>query len=105
LWRAKQVEYALLRSILGSFVDFDRVTHDALDFALAALRLRTDDAQREGLLNAWRGMPLYPDATPALRELNAAGVPLGLLSNGSEASLRRLLDNVGAADLFSHIFS
>src|SRR5690606_11140253 len=43
--------------------------------------------------------------TPALSELNADGVPLGLLSNGSEASLRRLLDNVGAADLFSHIFS
>jgi 2-haloacid dehalogenase len=30
LWRAKQLEYTWLRSLMGHYEDFDRVTSDAL---------------------------------------------------------------------------
>jgi 2-haloacid dehalogenase len=46
LWRAKQLEYSWLRSLMGRHADFWQVTGDALDFTLETLglgRLRLRD--------------------------------------------------------------
>src|SRR5579884_3646297 len=46
LWRAKQLEYTFLRSPMGRYVDFWRVTADALDYTVAHLRLAVAPAAR-----------------------------------------------------------
>ncbi len=35
LWRAKQLEYSWVRSLIGRYRDFQALTEEALDFALA----------------------------------------------------------------------
>ena len=37
-WRSKQLQYSWLRSLHGRYVNFDQVTADALDYALASLQ-------------------------------------------------------------------
>lgn len=105
LWRAKQVEYALVRTITNEFIDFDSITADALDFALAASHLRADAEQRRALMDSWKRLPLYPGTAPCLRRLSDEGVPIAILSNGSEASVRALLDHAGLADVVNEVFS
>ena len=39
LWRAKQLQYTWLRSLAGHHVDFWQLTGEALDFAMASLKL------------------------------------------------------------------
>ncbi|GIT72828.1 MAG: hypothetical protein Ct9H300mP28_26420 [Pseudomonadota bacterium] len=34
MWRTKQLEYTWLRSLMQRYVDFWKVTQDALDYAL-----------------------------------------------------------------------
>jgi len=48
LWRTKQLQYTWLRSLAGRHVDFWQVTGDALDFAMASVKLE-DAALRERL--------------------------------------------------------
>ena len=51
-WRVKQLQYTWLRSLMGRHIDFWRLTGDALDWAMASLRLQ-DPALRERLMQLY----------------------------------------------------
>lgn len=92
LWRTKQLQYTWLRSLQGRYADFWQVTCDALDFALAALRIE-DPALRTRLLDLYRRIDAYPDARGTLERLRARGRSTAILSNGT----RRMLDEAAAS--------
>ncbi len=103
-WRRKQLEYTWLRAITGHHAPFDAVTADALDWAMAAQGMDNADLRRR-LLDLFDRLPLFPEATPALNALRAAGVPMAILSNGTPAMLDRLLANAGISPLFDAVLS
>src|SRR3954452_20713209 len=73
LWRAKQLEYAFLRTMLDRYADFGQITSDALDYASTALRVELDPHKRRDLMRAWLALPPFPDVPAALKRLHAAG--------------------------------
>jgi 2-haloacid dehalogenase len=94
-WRAKQLEYTWLRSLMGRHADFWQVTGEALDYSLAAQGIE-DDALRTRLLDCYRTLDAYPDARDSLARLRSAGLKTAILSNGAPA----MLDSaVASADL------
>jgi len=95
LWRAKQLEYTWLRSLMRRYQDFSQVTEDALAYACAALGLALDDARRARLLGAYRELATFPEVAGALATLKAAKIRLAILSNGSPAMLRPLVAHAG----------
>lgn len=92
LWRQKQIDYTRLRTLSGRHADFAQVTADGLDFALEKLGQSLGAVERDWLLRAYETLPAHPDALPALTQLAARGIRLGVLSNGTpemlEAGLR-----------------
>src|SRR5271166_5887905 len=54
-WRAKQLEYTWLRSLMGRYADFAQVTADALDTVLAANGL-SGSPLREKLLTLYTSL-------------------------------------------------
>jgi len=105
LWRAKQLEYTWLRSLMQRYKDFSRVTEDALAHACAALGLPLDGARRSRLLAAYRELALFPDARDALAALKASNIRLAILSNGSPAMLRPLVEHAGLGGLIGTVLS
>ncbi|MDX2264218.1 MAG: haloacid dehalogenase type II [Hyphomicrobiales bacterium] len=105
LWRRKQVEYTWLRSLMGVYEPFDRVTADALDHALDAFALAGEPGLRETLLASYRRLDAQPDAEPALRALTAAGLPIAILSNGASATLKEGCAAAGFNGLIDRILS
>jgi 2-haloacid dehalogenase len=106
LWRAKQLEYTWLRSLMGRFADFWHVTGESLDYAMETLGLN-DPALRAELMQLYLQLEPYPDAAGALKRLKAAGMKTAILSNGSvtmlsagvaSARLREHLDAVVSVD-------
>jgi len=95
LWREKQIEYTFRRALMEKYENFDVCTRQALDYAAESLNLRLKDADRAALMEAYRRLPAFPDALPAIRSLRAAGFKLAAFSNGVEASLRALLGHAG----------
>ena len=93
LWRAKQLEYTWLGSLMEARGDFRRVTEQALDYALQALALDLDAKARRELVAAWLALSPYPEAGRALARL--APRPCWILSNGTRAMLDPLVDRSG----------
>jgi hypothetical protein len=57
-WRSKQLEYTWLRSLMGRYEDFSRVTQSALEWTFESLRLEADEAARRSLLDEYRRLAL-----------------------------------------------
>lgn len=102
LWRTKQLEYTWLSSLMRSpgyaRDDFSTLTARALDYAVAQLMVPLTAEQRQQLLDAYRALSPFPDATDALALL--APRPRWILSNGTLAMLEPL---VASSSLAPHI--
>lgn len=102
-WRAKQLEYTWLRSLMRHHADFARVTEDALRHACEALGLALPEAHQRRLMDAYLRLDLFPEVRDALARL--AGRPLAILSNGSPAMLEPLVARAGLAGTITHVLS
>jgi 2-haloacid dehalogenase len=107
LWRAKQLEYSWLQSLMATPAhpreDFAAVTAHALDYALAALLLPIDGAARARLLDAYLHLAPFAGARDVLRAL--APRPRVILSNGSRAMLAPLVAASGLAEELDAVLS
>jgi len=84
LWRQKQLQYTWLRGLAGRHADFWQVTGDALDFSLNTLGIDRPGL-RERLMDLYLHLGCYPEVPETLRRLQAAGMRLAILSNGTPA--------------------
>jgi 2-haloacid dehalogenase len=98
LWRAKQLQYTWLRSLMSKHADFWHVTGEALDYTLAAFK-RDDPVLRAALMEQYLALDAYADVKPALEKLRAAGKRTATLSNGSPTMLIAALNSAGIAQL------
>ena len=105
LWRQKQLEYSWLRSLSGRYKPFWDITRDALRFAAARLALPLAPGLEVRLMNQYASLSAFPENLPALRELKAAGLPLGILSNGNREMIEVSVRSAGMSGLFEHLLS
>ncbi len=103
LWRAKQLEYTWLRSLMGRYADFAAVTREALEYSCTLLELPLDAAKSAQLMSAYDHLALYPDAHAALATLSSR--KLAILSNGSPAMLGPLVKNAGLDKILTAVIS
>jgi len=103
-WRAKQLEYTFLRSLMGKYQDFWKVSEQALEFAIARFGLTINPVERKQLMEAWLRPTPYPEVTAALPRLRERH-PLAILSNGSPKMLRTGLGRAGLRSYFRWVLS
>lgn len=104
LWRAKQLEYSWLSTIMGRYRDFWQLTGDALDYALEYHGIDSPQL-RAGLLDAYLHLDPYPEVRATLTELNRSGIACAILSNGSPMMLDAAVRSAGVSDLLSLVIS
>jgi len=105
LWRTKQLQYTLLRSMMNRYEDFWQVTRDGLVYAANALRLDLDVDTRTRLMDAYLTLAAFPDVKPGLQELKAMGLRLAVLSNGEPKMLASAARRAGIAELLDAVIS
>ena len=103
LWRAKQLEYSWLRTLMGSYENFWNITEDALVFSCRTLKLSFDEEQRKQLMQVYLTLPAFPEVKLALEKLS--NLPLSILSNGTLNMLSPLVAANKMAHIFKNIFS
>jgi 2-haloacid dehalogenase len=104
VWRTKQLQYTWLRSLMARHVDFWQVTGDALDFALASVKL-DDPALRERLMELYLKLHAYPEVKDVLMQLKTDGKKLAILSNGSPRMLTAAVQSAGIDKLLDAVLS
>jgi len=102
-WRAKQLEYTWLKSLMGRYQDFERVTEAALKFACKSLKLDCPTESRKRLMQAYSRLKPYPEVKDALAALSH--LKLAILSNGSPRMLKALVKNNGMTRTFDKVIS
>lgn len=105
LWRVKQLDYAILRTVMDTYADWGQITSDALDYAATVLRIELDPASRRVLMRGWLELPAYPDVAPALARLAATDVRLLILSNGTRQMLSPLILHNGLTEHFLDVLT
>ncbi len=94
LWRTKQLEYSWTLTLAGRYEAFSTLTERALDFALARFPA-VDRALKPKLMDAYRTLDAFPDASATLRALKTRGHRTGILSNGSPDMLTAAVSTAG----------
>jgi 2-haloacid dehalogenase len=103
LWRTKQLEYTWLRSLMGRYEDFWKVTEDSLRHSCRFLGVHPGQEQVEELMQSYLKLAAFPETGQVLEKL--AGVPRAILSNGSPDMLDAVVRHNGLANQFDHILS
>ena len=93
LWRAKQLEYTWLRSLMQRYVPFSRVTREALAHACEALGLELTAERMEALMAEYNMLAPFPDVADTFERLK--GAKRAILSNGSPDMLDPLVAHSG----------
>jgi 2-haloacid dehalogenase len=105
LWRNKQIEYSLLRTLSSMYKPFWELTQDALVFSCNKLELQlTLDAQNK-LMGQYAKLQPFPENLDVLQQLRAMGLKLAILSNGNTQMLDAVVQAAGMQGLFNHILS
>ena len=104
IWREKQLQYSWLRSLMNEYVSFWQVTQDALDYALATLKIGDADL-RKRLLDIYLQLGAYPEVAGMLKTLKGAGFKTAILSNGSPEMLASAVANAGLDGVLDNVFS
>jgi 2-haloacid dehalogenase len=99
-WRAKQLETTWLRSLMGRYEDFSKVTDAALDWSLESLGLVADAKARGALNDEYRRLATFPDAEAALARLSRSH-RLAILSNGHPDMLDAVVDHARLRERFA----
>jgi 2-haloacid dehalogenase len=103
-WRDRQLQYTWLRAVTGEHADFWQVTGEGLDWAMEAQGL-AEPALRERLMQLYRTLTAYPEVTDMLADLKKAGIPRGILSNGTPEMLSDACASAGITGLLDHVLS
>lgn len=103
-WRSKQLQYTWLRSLMGDYTDFWKITGDGLDYAMAEQGV-DDPGIRERLMSLYMKLQAYPDAVDTLDKLKQSGFATAILSNGSPEMLQSAVENSGLAPHFDEVLS
>ncbi|WP_275789556.1 haloacid dehalogenase type II [Pararhizobium gei] len=104
LWRAKQLEYSWIRTLMGNYTDFWTLTEQALDFAFARYP-SIDPALKPALLDAYWHLDCYPEVPAVLKSLKDRGARIAILSNGTPQMLQSAVDKAGLTWIIDDVFS
>ncbi len=104
LWRSKQLEYTWLRSLMNCYVDFWKITQDALDYALDYQGI-DDNSLRKDLLRAYYELSCYSEVPDTLIKLKKMGLGTAILSNGSREMLEAGVSNSNLGNALDSIIS
>jgi len=98
-WRTKQLEYTWLRTLMGRYEDFSRVTAASLDWTFEYLGLPDDEAARSALIDEYRKLAMFPEVPDTLEKL-AKDRPLAILSNGHPEMLEAVVEHNKLSAMF-----
>lgn len=104
-WRGRQFQYAFLRAAADRYVDFRRVTDDALVFVASSRKVELAESDRRRLVDAYTELPPWPDTKSTLAALREANLRLAPLANYSPDMIAALLGNADLERYFDHVIS
>jgi 2-haloacid dehalogenase len=103
-WRAKQLEYTHLLSMMERYESFWKVTERALRYTVRRFGITLSDEEIERLMGAWLRLRPHGDVPEGLTRL-AERFELVALTNGDREMVDALLSNTGLRRFFADLLT
>ena len=104
LWRHKQLEYTWLRSLMGRYEPFSKVTGDALQHACRRYAVEFTRDILDDMMLRYQVVAAYPEVQEALDQLRRKH-RLAVLSNADYKMLKSAVDHNSLDHIFDRIIS
>ena len=104
LWRLRQVEYTWLRNSMKEYIDFWKITSDALDYAMETLNINNIKL-RDDLLSLYLKLEAYPEVKSILEDIKKREMKTAILSNGNKKMLESAVTNAKIQHLLDKVLS
>ena len=102
-WRTIQLEYTWLRSLMNRYEDFWKVTEDSLDKSMKLFKI--DASMKNELLDLYKVLSTFPEVKETLQKLKEKKYKLVILSNGTHALIKELVDTNNLGGIFDDVIS
>ncbi len=102
-WRATQLQYTWLRSLMNRHKNFWQITEDSLDKSMKAFKI--SNSMKNELLNLYKILSTFPEVNNVLKKLKQKNFKLAILSNGTPDLLNELVKSNNLENIFDDIFS
>ena len=102
-WRTIQLEYTWLRSLMNRYEDFWKVTEDSLDKSMKLFKI--DTSMKNELLDLYKVLSTFPEVKETLQKLKEKKYKLVILSNGTHALIKELVDTNNLGGIFDDVIS
>ena len=102
-WRTMQLEYTWLRSLMNRYEDFWKVTEDSLDKSMKLFKI--DASMKNELLDLYKVLSTFPEVKETLKKLKEKKYKLVILSNGTRALIKELVDTNNLGGIFDDVIS
>ena len=102
-WRTVQLEYTWLRSLMNRYEDFWKVTEDSLDKSMKLFKI--DTSMKNELLDLYKVLSTFPEVKETLQKLKEKKYKLVILSNGTHALIKELVDTNNLGGIFDDVIS
>jgi 2-haloacid dehalogenase len=86
----------------GDYRPFPELAAVAVQAAAYEAGLRLELSRAEWVVEGLKELPAFDDVRPGLDQLNQAGIPLAVLSNGTAEGVDALIEHNGLQGVFAH---
>lgn len=106
IWRQKQLEYSFLRELMDNYIEFSKITKDALQYACEVSNVQLTEEVENILFNAYLTIKPYKEVLDVLDKLKKRDdIKLCVFSNGDFSMLMPLLENNKMLESFHKILT
>ena len=102
-WRTTQLEYTWLRSLMGRHKDFWEITEDSLEKSMENFNINR--SMKNELLDLYKVLSTFPEVKETLQKLKEKKYKLVILSNGTHALIKELVDTNNLGGIFDDVIS
>lgn len=105
VWRERQIDYTRIRTLCDQYIDFRKVTEDALEFACACLKLELASNDKNRLMKQYDHLSAFPENRGVLDQIKSQGLQLGILTNGTTGMIDGAIKSAQMEGYFDHILT
>ncbi len=104
-WRQRQLQLCNAAAMPGRYVDFDRVTLQALTEIAPRFHMKPSPEDLKRLIDAWAQLPAFPDARAGFEAAERRWLSPIVLTNAVASTARNALVHAGLASHVKHVIS
>lgn len=104
-WFAQMLRDAFALCAIDIYKPFREIAEAALDAMMKAQGIEGRDTKIETILSGFTELDAEPDVLPTMQRLKRDGVPVAIVTNGSEKVTRALVARNGLSDFVGQVIS